>query len=150
MPVNPVCREVLTVQLAGDRYVARTGFHSLAPAWIPAGRCAQLRLSGTPTAPLVPVAQPSTDEMAWIGELSIPATLPATLAQEYCAVDALLQFARVPWAVQQSDGWVVGDLRYDGEPELGFAEVEVGPSTDECPPVRPPWVPPREDLLEGR
>ena len=98
MPANPVCREVLTVQLVGDRYVARSGFHSLAPAWIPADRCAQLRLSGTPTAPLVPVAQPSTDEMAWIGELSIAATLPATLAQEYCAVDALLQFARVPWA----------------------------------------------------
>ena len=32
MPANPVCREVLTVQLAGDRYVARSGFYSLAPA----------------------------------------------------------------------------------------------------------------------
>jgi inner membrane protein len=45
---------------------------------------------------------------------------------------------------------VVGDLRYDREPELGFAEVEVGPSADECPRFRPPWVPPREDLLDGR
>ena len=149
-PANPVCREVLTVQLDGDRYVARSGFHSLAPAWIPADRCAQLGLNGMSTAPLMPVAQASTDELIWNGELSIPATLPATLAQQYCAVDALLQFARVPWAVQQGDGWVVGDLRYDREPELGFAEIEVGPSTDECPPFRPPWVPPREDLLGGR
>ena len=147
MPANPVCREVLTVQLAGDRYVARSGFHSLAPAWIPAGRCAQLRLSGTPTAPLVPVARPSTDEMAWIGELSIPATLPATLAQEYCAVDALLQFARVPWAAPQGEGWVVGDLRYDREPELGFAEVEVGPS-DGRVRAPPALGAAREDLLD--
>ena len=87
--------------------------------------------------------------MVWIGELSLPAALPATLAQEYCAVGALMQFARVPWAAAQGDGWVVGDLRYDREPELGFAEVEVGPATDECPRRRPPWVPPREDLLDG-
>jgi inner membrane protein len=149
-PANPVCREALIVQLIDDRYVARSGFHSLAPAWMPAERCAQLGLNGTPTAPLVPVARPSTGELAWIGELSIPATLPATLAQEYCAVDALLQFARVPWTAARGDGWVVGDLRYDREPELGFAEVEVAPSTDGCPRVGAPWAPPREDLLDGR
>lgn len=148
MPANPVCREVLTVQVAGDRYVARSGFHSLAPAWLPAGDCAQRSLGGRSTAPLVPVAQPSTDAMAWIGELSIPANLPAALAQEYCAVDALLQFARVPWAAPQGDGWVVGDLRYDREPELGFAEVEVGPGADGCPRFGAPWVPPRQDLLD--
>ena len=148
MPANPVCREVLVVQLAGDRYVARSGFHSLAPAWLSADECAQQSRVGTPTAPLVPVAQPSTDEMAWAGELSIPADLLATLAQRYCAVDALLQFARVPWAAPRGDGWIVGDLRYDREPELGFAEVEVGPGADECPSLRPPWVPPREDLLD--
>ena len=150
LPANPVCREVLTVQVDGDRYVARSAVHSLAPSWLPAGDCAQLRLNGTPTAPLGPLAQPSTDEIAWIGELSIAADLPTTLARDYCAVDALLQFARVPWAAPQGDGWVVGDLRYDREPELGFAEVEVGPSADECPRLRPPWVPPREDLLDGR
>ena len=150
MPGNPVCREVMTVQLVGNRYVVRSGIHSLAPAWMPAGHCAQLRLSGTPTAPLGPMGQASTDEMAWIGELSIARDAPATLARDYCAVDALLQFARVPWAEPRGDGWLVGDLRYDREPELGFAEVEVGPAVDECPGSRPPWVPPRQDLLNGR
>jgi inner membrane protein len=149
-PANPVCREVLAVQLMENRYVVRSAFHSLVPGWIPAGRCAQLYSSGTRTAPLVPVAQASTDEMAWTGELSIAADLPATLAFDYCAVDALLQFARAPWAVPQGDGWLVGDLRYDREPELGFAEIEVGPSADDCPRFRPPWVPPRRDLLVGR
>jgi inner membrane protein len=150
MPANPLCREVMTVQLVENRYVARSGTHSLLPAWMPAEYCAQLRLSGSPTAPLVTKAESSTDEMAWGGELSLPQDLPATLAQDYCAVSALMQFARVPWAAPQGDGWLVGDLRYDREPELGFAEIEVGPTMDECPVHRPPWVPPRLDLLDGR
>jgi inner membrane protein len=148
-PANPVCREVLAVQLADGRYVVRSAFHSLMPGWIPAGRCAQLSLNGTTTAPLIPTAQASTDEMAWIGEFSIGADVPAALARDYCAVDALLQFARVPWAGRSGDGWLVGDLRYDREPELGIAEIEVGSSTDDCPRLRPPWVPPRQDLLVG-
>ena len=150
MPVNPVCREVMTVQLVEDRYVVRSGTHSLLPAWMPAGECAQLRLSGSPTAPLVTAPEPPTDEMAWNGELSIARDVPANLERDYCAVGALLQFARVPWAIPQGDGWLVGDLRYDREPELGFAEIEVGPSADECPAHRPPWIPPRLDLLGGR
>lgn len=149
-PANPVCREVLAVQLVDDRYVVRSAFHSLVPGWIPAGRCAELSLTGARSAPLVPVAQASTEEMAWVGEFSIAADVPATLAQEYCAVDALLQFARAPWAAPQGDGWLVGDLRYDREAGPGFAEIEVGPSVDDCPRFRPPWVPPREDLLIDR
>jgi inner membrane protein len=96
------------------------------------------------------VAASSTDEVVWIGELSMAEDLPATLARDHCAVSALLQFARVPWAVPQGDGWVAGDLRYDREPELGFAEVEVGPAADACPRFGAPWVPPRQDLLGGR
>ena len=149
LPANPVCREVMSVALAGNSYVVRSGTHSLAPTWIPAGSCAQLRLSGTPTAPLGEPSQPSSDEMAWIGELSMARELPATLAQDFCAVGALLQFARVPWVAPRDDGWLVGDLRYDREPELGFAEIEVSHSADACPVFRAPWVPPRLDLLQG-
>jgi inner membrane protein len=148
MPANPVCREVLTAAVEGDRYVVRSGTHSLLPAWLPAARCAEFGRAGTPTAPLVATAT-STPEVAWVGELSMPRGLPATLAHDYCAASALFQFARVPFAVARADGWVVGDLRFDREPGLGLAEVEVGPGEDECPARRPPWVPPRQDLLDG-
>lgn len=144
LPANPVCREVIAVQVDGGRYVARRAIHSLAPALLPADRCPGPGLDGAPTAPLVPVARPSTDEMAWVGEISLPAGLPAALAHDHCAVRALLQFARVPWAAAQGDGWTVGDLRYSG-----FAEVAVGPGVDACPGVGAPWVPPRQDLLDG-
>lgn len=152
MPADPVCREVLAVQRTTDTYVVRRAFHSLAPGWIPATRCAELYPSTgaeQPTARLTPVARPSTGEVLWAGELSIPASLLGTLAGEYCAVGALLQFARAPWAVQREDGWIVGDLRYDREPGLGMAEVRVGPGTDECPRLPAPWTPPRQDLLTG-
>lgn len=149
LPANPVCREVLTASTVGDRYVVRSATHSQLPGWLTAGQCARYRLAGTPTAPLAATPAPSTDETVWDGELAMPLDLPATLARRYCAAGALLQFARVPWAAPRGDGWVVGDLRYDREPELGFAEVEVGPSTDACPAARPPWVPPRADLLTG-
>lgn len=154
MPANPVCREVMTAAVEGDRYVVRSGTHSLLPSWFPAGRCAQFGRAGTPTAPLVATPDASTpdaaaDELAWTGELSIPRNLPATLARDYCAASALFQFARVPYAVPRADGWLVGDLRFDREPGLGFAEIEVGPFADECPALPAPWVAPRQDLLDG-
>jgi inner membrane protein len=150
MPANPLCREVLAVQRTADRYVVRRAFHSLAPGWIPADRCASSSPSGTATtAQLVPVAQAPTGEVTWMGEVSIATELLADLASDYCAVSALLQFARAPFAASKGDGWVVGDLRYDREPGPGFAEVEVGPSKDDCPRLRAPWTPPREDLLRG-
>jgi inner membrane protein len=147
-PANPVCREVLTVQLVENRYVLRSGTHSLLPDWLPADQCARFGLGGTTTAPLVTTARASSDEVEWVGELSTAREEPVGLARDYCAVSALWQFARVPFAVPRGDGWQVGDLRYDSEPELGFAEIEVGPAADPCPGNRPPWVPPRQDLLD--
>nr|MDT0658680.1 metal-dependent hydrolase [Micromonospora sp. DSM 115978] len=150
MPVNPLCREVLTVQATADQYVVRRAFHSLAPDWIPADRCARSYPSGTgTTAPLQPVPHAPTDEIVWKGELTMAADLLTGLTTRYCAVDTLLQFARAPWAAPRGDGWVVGDLRFDIEPGLGLAEVDVDPTRDECPHLPAPWVPPREDLLTG-
>lgn len=149
MPVNPFCREVFLVQIEGNRYLVRTAMHALLPGWLPASDCPQRMRDGESTAPLQPVAVPSTAEMAWGGEMAMPRELPATLANEYCAVRALLQFARVPWMAPRGDGWLAGDLRYDREPELGMAEVAVGPAMDECPRRIPPWVEPRHDLLGG-
>ena len=151
MPANPVCREVLTVQLVGDRYVARSGFHSLAPAWMPAGRCAQLSLSGTPTAPARP-GDPGVDRRDGLdrGAVDRARTCPRPSRRSTAPSTPCCSSPAFRGRLPQGDGWVVGDLRYDREPELGFAEVEVGPSTDECPRLRPPWVPPREDLLVGR
>ncbi|GAA0813604.1 metal-dependent hydrolase [Spirilliplanes yamanashiensis] len=151
MPANPVCREVLAVQRTADTYVVRRAFHSLAPGWVTAQRCAESFPSagGESTARLQSVGRPSTGEVVWVGELALPAGLFASLATEYCAVGALLRFARAPWAAPAAGGWVVGDLRFDREAGLGLAEVAVGPPADDCPGLPAPWVPPRQDLLDG-
>ena len=150
LPANPVCREVLAVQTSGDMYVVRRGFHSLVPGWMPADQCAGIsRLRGG-TAEFDPISQPATDEVVWTGELTMPADLLANLANEYCAVDALLQFARAPYATRTDDGWIVGDLRYDNGSGRDFTEVRVGPDPDECPRLPAPWMPPRQDLRDGR
>ena len=59
----------------------------------------------------------------------------------------MLRFARVPWAMPTGANWIVGDLRYDREPELGLAELETNLLDEQCPAHVPPWTPPRADLL---
>jgi len=55
----------------------------------------------------------------------------------------------VPWTLKREDDWIIGDLRYDREPELGFAELELKRISSVCPPSAP-WLPPRSDLLDQR
>jgi inner membrane protein len=58
-----------------------------------------------------------------------------------------MRFIRVPWLAMLGQATVLGDLRYDREAALGFAEVELHSPPTHCPGWVPPWVPPRADLL---
>jgi inner membrane protein len=148
MPVNPLCREVFALQIEGGEYIIRKATLALAPRWLSAQQCPQRALGAVSTAPLSLTPAESTAEIAWHGELAMPQDLIGSLSMRYCAVRALMHFARVPWAVMQGDGWIVGDMRYDREPEPGLAEIEVGPLADECPAFIPGWTPPRLDMLQ--
>jgi inner membrane protein len=147
LPANPICREVIIVQTEGDRYVLRKAMHSLAPGWMPVSGCPLQGAAGQSTARLAPSVATDNSEIAWQGEIVMPRVQLAALAAEYCAVRALLRFARAPWVVRDGPGWIVGDLRFDRGPGLGFAAVRVSPSQDECPTLMPAWLPPRSDLL---
>lgn len=149
MPVNPVCREVLAVQTEGSRYVVRKAMLSLAPDWLSASECPQRVVGSASTAPLTTVPAASTAELHWQGEFAMERDRISDLARQFCAARAMLKFARVPWAMQKGDNWIVGDLRYDREPELGLAEIETGPLEDPCPPYFPPWTRPRADLFDA-
>lgn len=46
-------------------------------------------------------------------------------------------------------GDVLGDLRYDRERKLGFAEIELS-AAPRCPALVPAWRPPRADVLSQR
>ena len=146
LPANPVCRELLLVQLDGDAYVVRRAAHSLAPSLWPASAC-PLRGGERTTAPLAEVPAASDAEFHWMGQIGLPRSQLAALQSRDCAVRALLRFARVPWSAELAGGRVVGDLRYDREPGNGFAEITLGTAEAACPRLQPDWVPPREDVL---
>jgi inner membrane protein len=64
-----------------------------------------------------------------------------------CEASELMQFARAPFATEWKDRMVLGDLRFDRQPELGFAEIELSsPPPRQCR-FHVPWIPPRLSLL---
>lgn len=146
MPVNPACWEVMTLQKESDNAVLRRAMLTLNPAWLTADECLSRSLAIEITAPLVPVPNESTEQVKWYGQIATPIPRLVELARTHCEVAAAFRFIRMPWLANVKDGLVLGDLRYDREPELGFAEFEI---TDRpsCPRFVPNWIEPRRDLF---
>lgn len=141
MPVNPLCWEVILVQVEGDRYAIRRAMLSLAPRWIPAALCPNRRLNDPTTVPLAQVANADATYWTWHGEYVMPRDSLPRLAATRCEAAAFLRFARAPWAFVAEGRWILGDLRYDREPELSFSEIML--ATDaHCPAHIPPWTAP--------
>lgn len=161
-PTNPLCWDVLLLETHGDRYSVRHGVLANAPRLIAAEQCPDVAASTRITAPLHAVSAPDSAEVRWLGEFSMAREQLATLARSYCEAAQLLQFARAPFTVQIGRGWVIGDLRFDREPQLGMSELAVGgplgsvSDTDRGRALdrkrcrsSVPWTPPRADLLQG-
>lgn len=142
MPMNPLCWDVILVQDAGDRYVLRRGIAAMA-SWL---QCPTGGIGRAITAPLRDAALPDTSFLHWHGEIVGSRNRLRELAATSCEVAAFLRFARAPWLSNGSEPRVIGDLRFDREPELDFAELDLTRSTD-CPAYVAPWIPPRADLL---
>jgi len=153
MPANPLCWEVVSAQVEGNRYALRRAMLSISPALTPAAQCPNRRLNDPITAPLRPLTDLSpasqglsADSWKWYGELVIPRDQLAQLSRVRCEAAAFMKFARLPWAERIRERWVLGDFRYDREAALGFSEIELA-QTERCPALVPPWIPPRRDLL---
>ena len=153
MPANPLCWEVVSAQVEGDRYALRRAMLSISPGLTPVAQCPNRRLNDPITAPLRPVADlspasrgQSAGSWKWYGELVIPRDELAQLSGVRCEAAAFMKFARLPWAERMRERWVLGDFRYDREAALGFSEIELA-ETERCPALVPPWIPPRRDLL---
>ena len=143
MPMNPLCWSVILVQAERNRYALRRAVLSLVPGM----RCPAHAADAAITAPLIDVPLPDTPFLQWHGEvLATQDTLRALVASS-CKAAAFVRFARAPWFRLEDQPPTIGDLRFDREPGLGFAEVALGQRAP-CPSYVPPWVPPRLDLLE--
>jgi inner membrane protein len=145
MPINPACWEVMLLQKETDAAVIRRAMLALSPGWLTAEQCLSRSLDLEITAPLVPVAKANTDEVKWYGQIGTPIAQLLELARTNCEAAAAFRFMRMPWLAQVKQGLVLGDLRYDREPGLGFAELLMSDPPN-CPALEPNWVPPRRDL----
>jgi inner membrane protein len=149
IPTNPLCWSVLLIQTAGDRYIVRRGVVATVPSVLSAQRCPQLRLSQNITAPLQEVNVASSAGIRWLDAFSMSRSHLASIVNDSCEAFELMQFARAPFLAEEAHRRVLGDLRFDGEQGLGFAEIELS----DPPPARcrfhVPWIPPRLALLKG-
>ncbi|MES2625183.1 MAG: metal-dependent hydrolase [Pseudomonadota bacterium] len=148
LPVNPLCWEVILMQVNDDDYTLRQAMFALAPGLFDADRCSTFSLSGTTTVALSPTTAPDTAKLQWQNEVTMSLTELQALVQNNCEAAAFTQFGRALWIQRQGEGWIIGDLRYDREPELGFAELALPATPTQCPSNLPPWIPPRIDVLE--
>ncbi|MBK7581998.1 MAG: metal-dependent hydrolase [Myxococcales bacterium] len=147
-PANPACWLFATAQTTrtGD-YAVRRGRVSLAPGLLAAESCALS--SGQTTVPLRAIQTSSTSSVYFEREFVAPIHELVALTKERCEVSAFLRFARLPyWVERPGTGLVVGDVRFDREPGLGFAEFVVSQPGADCPKFLPPWTPPRQDVLD--
>ena len=148
MPSNPLCWEVMLVQTQDDAVVARRMMLALAPSLIPAESCLSRSLDLPSTAPLAPVQANDSAELHWYGEVATGVEALKSRVAVDCEAAAAMRFIRVPWLATVGADLVLGDLRYDREQGLGFAEVALHDPPGPCPRLVPDWRPPRAELLQ--
>lgn len=125
-PANPFCWTFMEAKLGANSYSAEVRTLAAFPWLVGQENCPDLK-QGETTAPLRN------------GIFQAPRSEFEEVARE-CAGSAFLRFARIPFWLKAKDGWVVGDLRFDRGPELGFAEFAL--SETACPRVEAPWTGP--------
>lgn len=145
-PANPLCWDIILVQGENDEIALRRATLSLAPGLTPANECISRSARARTTAPLARVAATDSAELKWRGQVVSSRTHLSELVATDCRAAALMQFARTPWVAASEDALVLGDLRYDSEPALGFAEIDLNAQAP-CPAHVPPWIAPRADML---
>ena len=146
MPADPLCWQALVVATATSTYSVTRATLSLAPGFIAPADCRGR--GGTPTAPFSRVEAPGSASVLFHGRFSAARAGLSALDRDNCQARAFLRWARAPfWVDRGARGLVVGDLRYDRSPGLGFAELQIARRPALCPEHVPPWVPPRAALL---
>ena len=148
MPSNPLCWNVIAITLEADRYVMRRAALSTGPALLAVQDCPDRTLDAPTSAPMRRIDGPGSAAVRWIDEYQVSRAEFPRVLQAYCEAAILMRFARAPWIANRDGQWTMGDLRYDREPELGFAEMELTRQSRACTSTTPPWVEPRRDVME--
>jgi inner membrane protein len=145
-PSNPFCWSAMVVGTRRGRYELFVATVSVAPRLISVAEC-ELEPTGR-TLALGIASLENTAGVRWDAEWSAPLAELRELSRVSCDVRTYLKWARLPfWLREPGDTLMLGDLRYDRDPGLDFAETRGTLRTERCPPWVPSWIPPRQDLL---
>ena len=147
MPANPICWQVIIIGHREDRYEVELGMLAQFPAVVSTSGCDQLHPVEF-SAPVERSRLSDSEHLVWFAKFSGQLAELRALTAADCRAREFMSFSRAPfWIVAPGSG-VIGDLRYDRDKELGFAEIALGPAEVPCTRRLPPWVPPRQALLE--
>lgn len=135
-PANPFCAVVFTAGFREELYHATLWTAAAFPALLPAASCLRFNADET-SAGLKPIEGASASPARVpVGEfVSAKAELDRLAAT--CRGKAFLRFARVPFWFRDGGRDYVGDLRFDRDRDVSFAEV---PLDGPCPRREPPWM----------
>jgi inner membrane protein len=161
LPGNPFCWQVIPVtrldmdgmagQISGQTvtpYFERLGVVSLWPSAFAPETC-YFRTEIERTAPLMKASLSADAHMFWVGEFRGTVESLSASAAQYCRFEQFLRWARVPFYFKMPGNVLLGgDLRYDREPGLGFAEHEFQPG-EPCLEHAPNWDSPSGLLQSG-
>jgi inner membrane protein len=146
-PGNPLCWVLLVAARTDRALIVQRVQLSLWPQLISADACGRPS-AGPATARSLPIAEPSAgDDWRIRARVELSLHELRALAASDCRVRAMLQFTRFPFLAELPEGRVLGDLRYDQEPGLGFAELPLELPGASCPSPSAPWLPPMAELL---
>ena len=148
LPLNPLCWQLILVQADDSSWQVRRALLSLAPRVLPAQRCPTRSAAEETTAPMTPITLPSTASIAWQDEIATSRSLLAQWVDKDCNAAAFMRFARAPWLARLDARWVLGDARFDHEPGLSFAEIELGNPQARCLRRIPPWTAPLDARMQ--
>lgn len=144
-PGNPLCWFVLALTLDGAGiYRVHVAGVSLWPALFDPAR--SVPAHAATTAPLAdsPLGSAREPGVHFARLFAAPAGELRALRERFCRAEALLRFARVPYWTRLHGAELLGDMRYDRQAALDFADVVLD---GDCHDSVAPWTPPRADLL---
>ncbi len=148
-PADPLCFTAQLVEADGDTYRLTEAVVAPLPTVRPVTSCGR---PASPAPDRVPRAARSTaiDARAirWVSEWNASRTTLRTLVATNCEVAAALRFMRTPSWSAGSDG-VIAMLDERFGARGGFAQMETRLPVTKCPSHVPPWIPPRQDLLDA-
>lgn len=126
-PGNPICWSAWIATKSSTEFRFRLAKVSLWPSVLPANECDPLPASAH-TAELTPSTFTSDQSIHWVHESRLNFLDLEELREKNESFRRFLSFARFPFIKKLPNGGaIVGDLRYDRQASLGFAEFEIPP-----------------------